>query len=92
MSQATQSAMPPTKAADLQIQAAVLRLLLDDGPVQMTQDELVRELALNPNSFIDRDDVQRAVRDLAARGLVHRHGEFVLASRSGSHAGELFER
>lgn len=68
-------------ATDAQTQSAVLSILLIEHPVQLTVTELTRELAEDPDDFGQRDAVQRAVRDLAGVGLLHRQGIFVLPSR-----------
>ena len=65
-----------------QAEQAVLALLLDVHPAQLSTDEVVRELTDEPDEFALRDRVNNAVRDLAAAGLVHRHGAFVFASRA----------
>ena len=67
---------------DDQAQQAVLALLLDAHPAHLSLDEVVRELTDRPDDFAPRDRVNNAVRDLAAAGLVHRHGAFVFASRA----------
>ena len=65
-----------------QAEQAVLALLLDVYPAQLSIDEVVRELTDRPDDFAPRDRVNNALRDLAAAGLVHRHGAFVFASRA----------
>jgi hypothetical protein len=75
-------------------QAAVLRLVLDLYPATLTQDELVRELAGGrPKKFSEVDWVQRAIRDLAASGLLHRSGEaeMVRPTRAALRCWELTE-
>jgi hypothetical protein len=49
----------------------------------------VRGLTDRPDDFAPRDRVNNAVRDLAAAGLVHRHGAFVFASRAAVRLEEL---
>jgi hypothetical protein len=83
-----------TGADDATIEAAVLRQLLALYPVQLTVDELVRELAGNGTEnggteFAFRDAVERAVRELGAAGLLHRNGEVVLPSRAALRFEEL---
>jgi hypothetical protein len=67
---------------DDQAEQAVLALLLEVHPAHLSVDEVVRELTDRPDDFAPRDRVSNAVRDLAAAGLVHRHGAFVFASRA----------
>jgi hypothetical protein len=76
---------------DAMIEAAVLRRLLDLHPVQLTLDELLRELGVEPEDFERRDAVERAVRDLAAAGLVHRLEDFAVPSRAALRFGQLME-
>lgn len=74
---------------DAALEAAVLRQLLALHPVQLTAAEIVRELAGDPEDFALADAVERAVRDLAAAGLVHRNGEVVIPSRAALRFDEL---
>lgn len=77
---------------DAKIEAAVLRQLLALHPVQLTLDELVRELGgEEEDGFALRDAVERAVRELGAAGLIHRSGEVVLPSRAALRFEELLE-
>lgn len=64
--------LPPDET-DALTQAAVLALLLDLHPTPLTLAELVLEVADDPNDFGQRDEVERAVRDLAKSGLLHRY-------------------
>ena len=74
------------------IKQALLGLLLEDRPVLWTLAELDR--CLNPSSETEpgcepsRVDVEDAVEDLYAAGLLHRLGTFVFASRA-AHAAQL---
>lgn len=79
------SPVPDEDAAD---QAAVLTHLLLLYPAQLTYEELLRELVDDPGDFDQRDDVERAVRDLVRAGLLHRVGAFVFPTR----AAASFER
>jgi hypothetical protein len=80
---------PPPTSDEQQAEQAVLAVLLDVHPAQLSLDELVRELTDRPDDFAPRDRVNNAVRDLAAAGLVHRHGAFVFASRAAVRFEEL---
>jgi hypothetical protein len=77
------------QADDAAIEATVLRQLLALHPVQLTLDELVREIAGEPQGFASRDAIERAVRDLAAAGLAHRSGPLVLPSRAALRFDDL---
>ena len=74
---------------DAVIEAAVLRQVLALYPVQVTLDELLRELGGDPGDFAQRDAVERAVRDLAAAGLLHRIEDFAVPSRAALRFDEL---
>lgn len=71
------------------LQTAVLTILLDADPAQRSVDELVRELTAEPGDFARRDAVENAIRELVAAGLVHRHGEFVFATRAAARFDQL---
>jgi hypothetical protein len=74
---------------DAALEAAVLRQLLALHPVQISFDELLREIAAEPEDFGQRDALERAVRDLAAAGLLHRRDGFVIPSRAALRFDEL---
>lgn len=76
-------------AEDKAIEAAVLRQLLALHPVQLTTEELTREIAGAEGDFAAKDAVARAIRELTAAGLVHRNGEVVLPSRAALRLDEL---
>jgi hypothetical protein len=76
-------------ADDARAEAAVLRQLLALHPVQLTLEELVREVSGDPDDFAANDAVERAVRELIAAGLVHRSGDVVLPSRAALRFDEL---
>lgn len=69
-------------AEDAAMESAVLQLVLELHPVQATAADLLREVGGESPGFAERDAVERAVRDLAAVGLLHRHDEFVLPTRA----------
>ena len=71
---------------------AVLRQVLELHPTTLTQDELVRELnGGRPREFSEVDRVERAIRELAGTGLLHRPGEdeMVTPTRSALRFFEL---
>lgn len=80
-----------TWAEDEEVEAAVLRQLLDLHPTRLTIAELMRELGCN-RGFAERDAVERAVRDLTATGLLHRDEEFVAPTRAALRLSELLDR
>lgn len=71
-----------TKAQDEAIECAVLLVVLDRHPAQLTLAELAREVADDPDEFKQVDAVERAVGDLSRAGILHRNGEFVLPSQT----------
>lgn len=75
--------------ADTLVEAAVLQQLLFLHPVQLNLEELLRELAGGEEDFGERDAAERAVRDLAAAGLLHRNGELLAPSRAALRFDEL---
>jgi predicted transcriptional regulator len=78
-----------TDRDDAETEATVLRQLLLLHPTQVTIEELIRDLAADPEAFSERDAIERAVRDLARAGLVHRNGEFALPARAALRFDEL---
>lgn len=62
-----------TASQDRAMQQAVLVVVIDLHPVHATVSELVRQMALRPGDFGERDRIERAVLDLAGIGLLHRH-------------------
>lgn len=76
-------------ADDATTEAAVLRQLLALHPVQLTLEELVREVADDPDEFAATDAVERAVHELGVAGLVHRSGDVVVPSRAALRFDEL---
>lgn len=74
------------------VESAVLRHLLDLHPTRLTLVELVREIGGNRGGFAERDAIARAVRDLAAVGLLHQGEEFVTPTRAALRFSELLDR
>ena len=75
---------------DTRIEAAVMQRLLDLHPTRVTVDELVRDIAGEDADFGARDGIERALRELAGAGLLHRaDGDFVTPTRAAVHYGEL---
>jgi hypothetical protein len=85
------SPIRPPAEADAGTEAVVLRLLLTLQPAQLTVGELQLEVAGGESDFAGRDAVERAVRDLAATGLLHRHGDLVLPSRAARRFDQLLD-
>jgi hypothetical protein len=81
-----------TLVEDEDFESAVLRQLLDLHPTRLTVSELTRELIVDRNGFAERDALERAIRDLAAVGLLHRSEEFVAPTRAALRFSELLDR
>jgi predicted transcriptional regulator len=77
--------------SDELVESTVLRQLLLLHPAQVTIEELITDVAADPEEFTERDAIERAVRDLARAGLVHRNGEFAIPSRAALRFSELLE-
>jgi hypothetical protein len=80
-----------TWVEDENVESAVLRQLLDLHPTQLTINELRRELG-SDDGFAERDAVERAVRDLAAVGLIHQGREFVVPTRAALRFSQLLDQ
>lgn len=76
---------------DAMYQRAVLELVLEVHPAQLTEVELIREATTDAESFTRDDRIERAVRDLVRTGLLHRSGDFVLPTRPALYVNELWE-
>jgi predicted transcriptional regulator len=74
---------------DMAVESAVLQQVLALHPTAVTVEELTRELGEERDSFAERDAIERAVRDLAGAGLVHRSEHFVLPTRAALRFDEL---
>jgi predicted transcriptional regulator len=70
-------------------ESAVLQHVLALHPAATTVEELVRELDPDRDSFSRRDAVERAVRDLAGAGLLHRSESLVLPTRAALRFDQL---
>jgi predicted transcriptional regulator len=81
-----------TWAEDEDVESAVLQQLLDLHPTRLTLEELSREFGARRSDFAAHDAVERAVRDLAAAGLLHRGEEFVAPTRAALRFNELLDR
>jgi hypothetical protein len=83
---------PTTRGADDTTESAVLTVLLELHPIQLTVEELVREVAGEEAGFAERDAIERAVRDLAGAGLLHRVEERAFPTRAALRFSELLDR
>jgi hypothetical protein len=78
-------------AEDAATESAVLQQVLELHPVQVTGAELVREVGGESPGFARRDAIERAVRDLAGAGLLHKHNTFVVPTRAALRFSELLD-
>lgn len=67
---------------DANAERSVLHSVLEAYPELFTENELVREIADDPEDFIERDTVERAIRALSAVGLLHRCRPLIVPSRA----------
>jgi hypothetical protein len=81
-----------TRDEDAATESALLQQVLALHPTAVTVAELKRELGGEEDGFSADDAVERAVRDLAAAGLLHRSDPFVLPTRAALRFDELLER
>ena len=75
--------------ADAKTERAVLAFVLQLHPTRLTQGELARALAEDPEDFAQRDAVCHAVDELVAAGLLHRDGHFVAPTRAAIRFDQL---
>jgi hypothetical protein len=80
------------RAQDDEFESAVLHRLLALHPAQVTLAEVTLDIAGEGAGFGERDAVERAIRDLAAAGLLHRNGELLAPSRAALRFSELAAR
>ena len=67
---------------DAESQASVLITILEELPAYLTRAELVLLLAGSEPSFAERDQIERAVKELVGSGLLHEHGQLLMPSRA----------
>jgi hypothetical protein len=80
-----------TAERDAATESAVLQLVLALHPAPVTFAELARELDVGADAAA-HDALERAVRDLAGAGLLHRRADIVLPTRAALRFDELMER
>ncbi len=81
-----------TESEDAATESAVLQQVLGLHPTSLTLAELHRALGAEEDGFASADAVERAVRDLAAAGLLHRSGSLILPTRAALRFEQLLER
>lgn len=74
----------PTAHEDERAQSAVLSLVLNEHPAQLTLCEVAHEIAVD-----EGDSPERAIRDLVSVGLLRCEGASVLPTRAALHFDRL---
>jgi len=87
--QAKRKAASPA-AEDLKNERAILVHVVESFPETLRLSDLVRELG-DPEDFGERDDIERAVRELVKDGLLFRCEGAVLPTRTVLRAYELLD-
>lgn len=87
--QAKRKAASPA-AEDLKNERAILVHVVETFPETLRLSDLVRELG-DPEDFGERDDIERAVRELVKDGLLFRCEGTVLPTRTVLRAYELLD-
>ena len=81
---------PPSPGPeDAILQRAALTFVLVEHPTRLTQGELTRVLADDPEDAAQRNAVVRAIGELAAAGLLRRDGHFVSPTRAALYFDRL---
>lgn len=73
-----------TEREDERTQSAVLSLVLNEHPAQLTICEIAREIAVD-----EGDGPERAIRDLVGVGLLRCEGASVIPTRAALHFDRL---
>jgi hypothetical protein len=80
---------PSPAGEDTRDQRALLTRVLALHPTHLTLPELAREVCEDPDDFAEGDALARAVRDLAAAGLLRMNGLVVMPTRAAIHFDSL---
>jgi DNA-binding transcriptional regulator YhcF (GntR family) len=75
--------------ADLQMQRAILALVLREDPDVLTLPALAGQVLVNPRSLVGGVALARALRELDDEGLVFSDGVLVRPSRPALHVKRL---
>lgn len=71
---------------DIELQQAILHHLLDEHPALLCQADLFREIPSGAEERVHRDNVERAIGELARRGLLNYLGDYVLPTRAATYS------
>jgi hypothetical protein len=80
---------PSNETQDARDQRVVLTRVLALHPSHLSLPELAAEVCEDPSDFTEGDALARAVRDLAAAGLVRMNGIVVMPTRAALHFDSL---
>ena len=72
----------PPSAEEVRLQRNVLAFVLSIDPTRLTQGELTRVLAANPEDPVQREAIVNAVTELTDAGLLYRDGNYVQPTRA----------
>ena len=81
--------LPSTESDDARAQRAVLAVVFDQHPAQLTICELAQEIHQG-HDFAAGDAVERAIRDLVGAGVLRCQGVSVLPTRATVHLNRLW--
>ncbi|HET8565883.1 MAG TPA: hypothetical protein VFL77_05365 [Solirubrobacterales bacterium] len=71
-----------THAEDDRDQTAILGVVLEEHPIQLTVAELALQMVGGNPAWADSDAVERGVRELVGMGLLHLSGDTIRPTRS----------
>jgi len=80
---------PSNESQDARDQRIVLTRVLALHPTHLSLPELALEVCEDPGDFTEGDALARAVRDLAAAGLLRMSGRVVMPTRAALHFDSL---
>jgi hypothetical protein len=78
-------------AQDLQIEAALLSLIVSLHPSHLTAEELVREMVADPRDEAEGNAVRNAIGSLCRSGLVREIGETIAPTHAALRLVSIFE-
>lgn len=70
---------------DRAMQEALFHHLLDEHPTLLSRSDLIRELADDPDDWVQRDAVERAISELVKQGLLRCLDDYVLPTRAAAY-------
>jgi hypothetical protein len=73
---------PPPNGDEARLQRNALAFVLSIDPTRLTQGELTRVLAANPEHAVQREAIVNAVAELLDAGLLCRDGHYVQPTRA----------